>query len=242
MRSVAGPRRAGRTRGSRAARRRQPAGCRAARRRAAATRWSPRAPTRSRTASTSRSSDAEAITDGDRVSVHHGTSRIAARVVRVGDRYAQLRLERPVVAARGDRVVLRARDDARRRSRPRPRAAPTSRRAAASSSSSAVEIAATDPRARPPRRASARAGRRARGRPPSRGPGRSRRPGWRSSRTELRARIEAADPLDPGSPSPRIPGRRTSSPLLPFERRGAKLVLPGTRSSLGDRDGKPSSS
>ena len=40
----------------------------------------------------------------------HGASRdgrIAARVVRVGDSHAQLRLAAPVVAARGDRVVLR---------------------------------------------------------------------------------------------------------------------------------------
>jgi selenocysteine-specific elongation factor len=41
------------------------------------------------------------------VTVHAGTSDIAARVVRDG-RYAQLRLREPVVAARGDRVVLRA--------------------------------------------------------------------------------------------------------------------------------------
>ena len=47
------------------------------------------------------------IDGGARVSVHHGTSRIPARVARVGSRTAQLRLEAPVVAARGDRVVLR---------------------------------------------------------------------------------------------------------------------------------------
>ncbi|MSO95483.1 MAG: selenocysteine-specific translation elongation factor [Thermoleophilia bacterium] len=47
------------------------------------------------------------IDNGARVSVHHGTSRIAARVARVGGRLAQLRLEAPVVAARGDRIVLR---------------------------------------------------------------------------------------------------------------------------------------
>ena len=40
--------------------------------------------------------------------VHHGTAQIPARVVRVGDRHAQLRLAAPVVAARGDRFVLRA--------------------------------------------------------------------------------------------------------------------------------------
>ena len=49
------------------------------------------------------------IPDGARVHVHHGTAEHFARVVRVGDRYAQLRLSSPVVAARGDHVVLRER-------------------------------------------------------------------------------------------------------------------------------------
>jgi selenocysteine-specific elongation factor len=40
------------------------------------------------------------------VKVHLGTADIAARVVRAG-RFAQLRLEEPLVAARGDRFVLR---------------------------------------------------------------------------------------------------------------------------------------
>jgi len=48
------------------------------------------------------------VEDGARLTVHHGTSRIPARVVRVGEGHAQLRLAAPVVAARGDRVVLRA--------------------------------------------------------------------------------------------------------------------------------------
>ena len=47
------------------------------------------------------------IGGGARVSVHHGTSRVPARVARIGARSAQLRLEAPVVAARGDRLVLR---------------------------------------------------------------------------------------------------------------------------------------
>ena len=49
----------------------------------------------------------EPIRDGARLTVHHGTSRLPARVVRVDERHAQLRLASPVVAARGDRVVLR---------------------------------------------------------------------------------------------------------------------------------------
>src|SRR5436190_613981 len=42
-----------------------------------------------------------------RVLVHHGTSATHARVARAG-KFAQLRLAAPIVAARGDRVVLRA--------------------------------------------------------------------------------------------------------------------------------------
>ena len=50
----------------------------------------------------------EPVGDGARLTVHHGTARVPARVVRVGERWAQLRLAAPVLAARGDRVVLRA--------------------------------------------------------------------------------------------------------------------------------------
>lgn len=49
----------------------------------------------------------EPIAHGTRLSVHHGTARIPGRVVRVGAGHAQLRLAVPVIAARGDRVVLR---------------------------------------------------------------------------------------------------------------------------------------
>ena len=50
----------------------------------------------------------EPIGDGARVHVHHGTAEIPAVVRRIGGRYAQLRLTALAVAARGDRVVLRA--------------------------------------------------------------------------------------------------------------------------------------
>src|SRR5262249_51411270 len=50
----------------------------------------------------------EPIADSARLTVHHGTSQSVARVVRAGDRFAQLRLAAPAVAARGDRIVLRA--------------------------------------------------------------------------------------------------------------------------------------
>jgi selenocysteine-specific elongation factor len=47
------------------------------------------------------------VAHGARLTLHHGTSQTAAHVVRIGERYAQLRLADAVVAARGDRFVLR---------------------------------------------------------------------------------------------------------------------------------------
>jgi selenocysteine-specific elongation factor len=49
----------------------------------------------------------EEIADGARLHVHHGTAEHFARVVRIDEGHAQLRLATPAVAARGDRVVLR---------------------------------------------------------------------------------------------------------------------------------------
>jgi len=45
---------------------------------------------------------------GARVAVHHGTREVAARLAELGGRYAQLRLERPLVPMAGDRLVIRA--------------------------------------------------------------------------------------------------------------------------------------
>ncbi|MGZ4173732.1 MAG: selenocysteine-specific translation elongation factor [Solirubrobacteraceae bacterium] len=44
---------------------------------------------------------------GDRVQVHHGTRDTPARLAWLGGRYWQLRLEQPLMAAVGDRVVVR---------------------------------------------------------------------------------------------------------------------------------------
>jgi selenocysteine-specific elongation factor len=41
------------------------------------------------------------------VQVHHGTREAPARVVPLGDGFAQLRLEAPLMAAAGDRLILR---------------------------------------------------------------------------------------------------------------------------------------
>jgi len=45
---------------------------------------------------------------GARVAVHHGTREAAARLVELGGRFFQLRLEAPIVAAGGDRLVIRS--------------------------------------------------------------------------------------------------------------------------------------
>jgi selenocysteine-specific elongation factor len=51
--------------------------------------------------------DIEAPTESVRLHVHHGTREAPARVVPLGDGHAQLRLEAPLIPARGDRFVLR---------------------------------------------------------------------------------------------------------------------------------------
>ena len=44
---------------------------------------------------------------GTRVTVHHGTREAPARLHRLGGRFWQVRLERPLIAAAGDRLVIR---------------------------------------------------------------------------------------------------------------------------------------
>ena len=157
----------------------------------------------------------EPIPDGARLHVHHGTAAVPARVVRAGERFAQLRLAAPVVAARDDRVVLRA----------------------------ATTVAGgrvLDPV--PARHADLRRFELAeRGVKPIHAPslGES---GWQFSeawltelREQLARRIEAADPLDPGVPAPTEPWAKDVLPLLPFERRGSRLYEPGATGTLGDR-------
>jgi hypothetical protein len=54
--------------------------------------------------------------------------------------------------------------------------------------------------------------------------------------TALRARVTAADPIDPGIPLPADAWAHDVLPLLAFERRGSKLYLPGTGPSLAGRE------
>ena len=52
-------------------------------------------------------------------------------------------------------------------------------------------------------------------------------------RTDLHARLAAADPLDPGLPPPPEEWARDVLPLLGVERRGARIYLPGRAATLG---------
>ena len=156
------------------------------------------------------------IADGARLHVHHGTAAVPARVVRAGEGFAQLRLAEPVVAARGDRVVLRGETTV----------------------GGGVVI---DP---VPRRHADPAlfERAARGEMTVHAPvlidG-----AWQFSeawlvelRAELERGIEAADPLDPGVNAPVEPWAADVLARLPFERKGSKLYRPGAGASLGARE------
>ena len=52
---------------------------------------------------------------------------------------------------------------------------------------------------------------------------------------DLRARIASADPIDPGVPVPNAPWAADVLPLLPLERRGSRLYLPGSTPTLDGR-------
>jgi selenocysteine-specific elongation factor len=174
------------------------------------------------------------VSDGARLHVHHGTAEHYARVVRRGERYAQLRLTSPAVAARGDRVVLRdgttlgggvVLD-------PSPPRLTTAERSARIERG---EIAATVHEPVPLEEL-----RRLSSEVPA---GVEEAGGWAFSRAwledleaGLRARIADADPLDPGVPPPSASWATAVLPLLGLERRGAKLYLPGARASLGERE------
>src|SRR5215468_11857192 len=151
-----------------------------------------------------------------RVMLHHGTAETAARIARAGDRFAQLRLSRSVVAARGDRVVLRA----------------------GTTVGGGIVL---DPA--PPRHADlARFEALERGETFVHAPvlvGGE----WRWSREWLDARraeldraINAADPLDPGVPVPAAEWAKAVVPRLELELRGSKLYRPGTGAGLGERE------
>ena len=154
------------------------------------------------------------IADGARLHVHHGTAAVPARVARAGG-YAQLRLAAPVVAARGDRFVLR-------------------------DATTVGGGTVLDPA--PARHADlARFERAERGETRVHAPALVGGE-WHWSDewlAELQANVERAidqaDPLDPGAPAPTEPWAKDVLARLPFERRGSLLYRPGTTGALGAR-------
>jgi selenocysteine-specific elongation factor len=174
------------------------------------------------------------VPDNARLSVHHGTRRAPARVARVGDRYAQLRLSEPIVAARGDRVVLRGAttvagglvlDPAPPRHRDPQRMDVLERGDVASAIHAPVHVSGLRHVLDGNLEGIERAGPWAFS------------ASWRESLEEdLRKRIARADVLDPGVPLPSEPWAAEIAAQLPFERRGAKLYLPGAVATLGGRE------
>jgi selenocysteine-specific elongation factor len=175
----------------------------------------------------------EPVPDALRVTVHHGTAEIPARVVRAGERFAQLRLASRVVAARGDRVVLRAQttlgggqvlDPAPPRHSDAARFELLERRDIAALVHAPVPLSDVRHLADGEPEGLVRTG------------------AWVFSRawldelrTDVKQRLARAAPLDPGIEPPPEPWARAVVPLLGLERRGTKLYLPGATASPGDR-------
>ena len=184
------------------------------------------------------------------LTVHVGTKAVPARVARDGA-YAQLRLAEPVVAARGDRVVLRTQTTVGGGTvlDPAPPRRLEPERLAALERGDPEEIVRTlvhapvasrDLQARgllaPAELARGFAAVRAAGEHVF-------SDGWLEElranvRTRLAARAES-DPLDPGVPLaellPPEPWAAHVLNLLEVERRGAKAYLPGAAAALGER-------
>ena len=174
------------------------------------------------------------IEDDARVQVHVGTAHSSARVVRLGPQFAQLRLASPVVAARGDRLVLRGEttlgggtvvDPMPPRHRDEARVALLERGDVASTIEAPVRADALrfvlDGELEEVERA---------------GPWLFSASWLAAYESDLRVRIAAADPIDPGVPIPADGWAADVLPLLSFERRGSKLYLPGSVATLDGRD------
>ena len=174
------------------------------------------------------------------VTVHVGTRAVPARVARDGD-YAQLRLKSAVVAARGDRIIIRTDttvgggtviDPAPRRGLDRARLEALERGDAAAFVHSPVlrttllRLFSADRLAELPAAGELVYSE-----------------AWLAElRESVRARLEAratANPVDPGIPiAELLAGHPWTLPLLGLERHGAKAYLPGAAAGLGDRAGE----
>jgi selenocysteine-specific elongation factor len=191
----------------------------------------------------------EPLGDAAHVQVHHGTSEIPARVVRIGPRYAQLRLDAPVVAARGDHVVLRRETTVGggRVLDPRPGRASDPEWLATLGRGDPAEIARACAREPVTRDELARTGlleptqldEAVRGLIQA-GDLLATQEWVERKRAETRALLSAhasSAPLDPGLPEAAVLPARLAAflPLLGVVRRGGKAYLPGARPALGEQ-------
>jgi selenocysteine-specific elongation factor len=174
------------------------------------------------------------IEDDARVHVHIGTAHSAARLVRLGERFAQLRLASAVVAARGDHVILRGEttlgggtvvDPMPPRHRDEARVTLIAEGDVASTIEAPIRVDALRFVLAGELDGVERAG------------------PWAFSASwltayegGLREQIAAADPIDPGVPLPADAWAADVLPLLGLERRGSKLYLPGAVATLDGRD------
>jgi selenocysteine-specific elongation factor len=165
------------------------------------------------------------------VKVHLGTADVAARVAR-RDRFAQLRLAEPIVAARGDRVVLRTTttvgggvvlDPLPPRRIDLARLELLERGDVAATIHEPVRASALSHLLQSEPTGVERAGEWLFS------------PSWLEELgSDLRARLADADPRDPGVDPPSAPWAAAIVPLLGLERRGSRLYLPGgKRASAG---------
>jgi selenocysteine-specific elongation factor len=166
--------------------------------------------------------------------VHHGAAEIPASVKRIGETYAQLRLRAPVVAARGDRVILRSQttlgggrvvDPSPPRHADGERIALIERGAIAATVHAPVRISTLRHLLDGEPAGLERAGE------------------WvfaaawlAELRADLDEQLDGVDPLDPGIPSPPEAWAADVLPLLELEQRGAKLYRPGVFGSLGEKE------
>ena len=191
------------------------------------------------------------VAHGARLTLHHGTIRTAAHVVRIEERYAQLRLSEAVVAARGDRFVLRGHTTVAGGTvlHPAPPRGRRSRRMETLERGDAAEIARAfwDEPVRPEDvaasglLASAQVERALADWP--RAEGWALPPGWlERTRADALARLERRSrerPLDPGLAPAEVlggaPWVAAVVPLLDLEHASGRLVAPGTRPSAAGR-------
>jgi selenocysteine-specific elongation factor len=174
------------------------------------------------------------IENDARVQVHLGTTHTPARVVRLGERFAQLRLAAPVIAARGDRLILRGETtlgggNVLDPMPPRHREVARVERLAQGDVAGTIHAPVLADRLRFVLDGELAEVERA-------GPWVFSAAWLAGYEADLRGRISVADPIDPGIPVPADAWADDVLALLPLERRGSKLFLPGAVATLEGRE------